>query len=125
MTIYKGELTMETATKCIAKVKAAFPALAPEFYKVLIERLKDKEFSDQRMTDAINNVIDTCQYPTPTLANFLSYDRRMKLLDYNQLVNLVTSQQASWESFTRIKMNGKFFYVRNSEKELYNIPDEL
>lgn len=116
---------METATKCIAKVKAAFPALAPDFYKVLIERLQEKGFSDERLTDAVNNVIDNCQYPTPTLANFLSFDRRVKVLDYNQLVNLVTSQQARFEDFVRIKIHERFYYVRKSEKELYNIPEEI
>lgn len=125
ITTYNGELTMETATKCIAKVKAAFPALAPDFYKVLIERLQEKGFSDERLTDAVNNVIDNCQYPTPTLANFLSFDRRVKVLDYNQLVNLVTSQQASFDDFVRIKMHERFYYVRKSEKELYNIPEEI
>jgi len=75
--------------------------------------------------DAVNNVIDTCQYPTPTLANFLSFDRRAKVYDYDQLVNLVTGQHASWESFAKLKMNGKNYFVRKSEKELYNIPDEL
>lgn len=125
ISVYIGELKQETVVRNVARIKAAFPALPPEFYKLLIERVKDKGFSDQRLIDAVNNVIDTCQYPTPTLANFLSFDRRVKLFDYREVVSLVTKQEAKFDDFSRIKMNGSVFYVRNSVKIQFKIPDEL
>lgn len=125
MTTYTGELKTECIAQNMAKIKKSFPALEPGFYQVLIERLKDKGFSDQRLTDAVNNVIDTCQYPTPTLANFLSFDRRVKILDYGQLVDQITNHQASWDAFTKLKMEGKNYWVRMTDKLMFNLPDEI
>lgn len=125
LTAYQGELSQETVVKSVARVKAAFPSLTPEFFKMLIERVRDKGFTDQRIIDSVNNVIDNCQYPTPTLANFLSFDKRIKLLSYNELCNIAASQMASFSDYSRIMINGKNFWVSNAEKEQYNLPDTL
>lgn len=125
ITVYTGELTQQNVVNNVARIKACFPQLTPEFYKILIERLKDKGFSDQRLTDSVNYLIDNFQYPTPTLANILSFDKRVKILDYNQVCTLIGKQEASFSDFSKIHINEKMFYVRNSDKELYNIPDRL
>ena len=125
ITVYRGDLKQETVVKNVAKIKAAFPALNPDFFKILIERLREKEFTDERLNDAVNNVIDNCQYPTPTLANFLSFDKRIKVLSYDELCNLIYKHEASFESYSRISINEKNFYIRKADKELYNIPDSL
>lgn len=57
----------------IKKIKLAFPDLPAGFYDVLSERIKSKGFSDERLNDAVNHVIDTCKYPKPTVANFISF----------------------------------------------------
>lgn len=125
LSVYRGELTPKELARNAAKVKAAFPALPPEFFQILIERFKAKGFSDTRMIDAVNNVIDNCQYPTPTLANFLSYDKNVKLYTYQQFISLVTEHRASFETHTKVKFNGIFLYVSKADKQRYNIPDEI
>ena len=125
LTAYSGELTQASVAKNVAKVKAAFPALTPEFFKILVDRLVEKGFSDERLTDSVNNLIDTCQYPTPTLANILSFDKRVKILDYNQVCSLIHKQEAAFDNFSKIFIGEKMFYVRTSDKEIYNIPDRL
>lgn len=123
--VYSGELTQENVAKNSAKIKAAFPALPPEFFKLLVDRIKERGFSDERLSDAVNNVIDNCPYPTPTLANFLSFDKRVKVLGYDELCNLVTAGETEFKYFSHLRIKGKLFYVRTSDKEIYNIPDEL
>ena len=59
----------------MAKIKNAFPNLPVEFYDVLCERLKEKGFDDERIIKTVNGVIDTCKYPTPTIAHFITYDK--------------------------------------------------
>lgn len=125
ISIYYGELKQETVVRNVAKIKAAFPSLKPEFYQLFIERLKEKVFTDQRLNDAVNNVIDNCQYPTPTLANFLSFDKRVRVLDYKQACSLVIKQEAKFTDFSTIKIKGNIFYVRNSDKVQFNLPDEV
>lgn len=125
ISVYRGELSAKVVSHSVAKTKAAFPSLPPEFYKILIDRVKEKGFSDERLTDSINNVIDTCQYPTPTLANFLSFDRSVKLLSYQEMCHLVTEGKASFETYAKVKVKGKTHYVSQSMKDRYNLPDEI
>jgi hypothetical protein len=125
LSIYQGELKQETVAKNVAKIKAAFPALPKDFFTLLIDRAKDKGFSDARLTDAVNNVIDTCQYPTPTLANFLSFDKRVKVFNYSEMCNAITNSGFSSSSFAQLRINGKLFWVKQSDKEVFNLPDEI
>jgi predicted transposase/invertase (TIGR01784 family) len=87
-------------------------------------RMREKGFSDQRMIDAINNVIDSCQYPTPTMANFLSFDKRVKIYTYNEVCDKVTKQEATFEDFEIIKISGEPYRIRKSDKNIYNILEE-
>jgi len=125
ITIYRGELSQEVVAKGVAKIKAAFPSLTPEFFQLFISRVRDKGFSDERLTEAVNHVIDNCQYPTPTLANFLSFDKRVKVLSYEELCDLVTTNRATFENYANIIINEKRFWVRKADKELYNLPNEI
>lgn len=125
LSVYRGELTQKELARNAAKVKAAFPALPPEFFQILIERFKAKGFCDTRMIDAVNNVIDNCPYPTPTLANFLSYDKNVKLYTYQQFISLVTEHKASFEMYTKVKCSGIILYVSKADKQRFNIPDEI
>jgi hypothetical protein len=125
ISVYFGELNPETIVKSVARIKGAFPSLPPEFYQLFIERLKEKGFTDQRLKEAVNNVIDNCIYPTPTLANFLSFDKRVKLFDYRQVCSMVVKQEVKFDDFSTFKISGNTFYVRNSDKIKYNMPDEI
>ena len=125
ISLYTGELQPKTVAENVAKIKAAFPALKPEYFSLFIDRLKDKGFSDQRLIDSVNNVIDNCQYPTPTLANFLSFDRRAKIYNYQEMCNVVSSNHLKPDYFSKIRINGKLFWVKTSDKDLYQLPDEF
>ena len=84
ISIYSGELTKECVAFNLQKVKNAFPALSPDFYTVFMDRVKDNGFSNNRLTDAVQYVIDNCVYPQPTIAQFISFDKKIKLYTYEQ-----------------------------------------
>ena len=125
LSVYSGELSTDTVAQNVAKVKAAFPTLTREFFILFMDRVKENGFTNERLIDAVNNVIDHCQYPTPTLANFLSWDKRVKVMSYNDLCNTVSRREASFDNYTRIVIRGCPFYVRTSDKILYNIPSVI
>ena len=107
VSIYHGELTTQCVIKQVKKVKSAFPALPDGFYKVLTDRIKELNFSDDRLIDAVNNMIDTCVYPTPTIANLISWDKRIKLYNYQQIIELVNQYGASvWDNYKAVKISG-------------------
>src|ERR1035437_8959738 len=68
-------LTPECLAKNMEKIKNAFPSLPVGFYDVLCDRLKTKKFNDARLCNAVDGVIDTCAFPTPTVANFIMFDK--------------------------------------------------
>tara|TARA_R110000796_G_scaffold213660_1_gene329734 strand:- start:66 stop:461 length:396 start_codon:yes stop_codon:yes gene_type:complete len=88
MSAYSSELTAQGVAKAMKKVVFGFPKLPIEFHSVLKERVKELGIGDDRLMDAVNHVIDNCIYPEPTIAQFLSFDSRIKLYDYNQYVEL-------------------------------------
>ena len=66
-------------------MKKSFPALPADFYDSLSERLKANGFCDERLNDAVNHVIDTCLYPTPTIANIISFDKTIKFKTHDEM----------------------------------------
>lgn len=89
LSTYRGELTTRNIIECVKKIKQAFPSLPPGFYDVLSERITHHKFSDERLRDAVNNAIDNCVYPTPTIAQFVSFDRRIKVLTYDEYIKKI------------------------------------
>ena len=82
---------MAIVAKNCHRLKEAFPSLSDGFYSILLERLKDNGFTNERVIDAINNCIDTCIYPTPTIAQILSWDKRVKTFTHSQIVKEVAN----------------------------------
>jgi len=84
LSAYNDELTPQGLIKAVKRVKQSFPSLHDGFHEIFAERIKEKGFTDRQLIDAVNHVIDNCEYPTPTIAKFLSFDSRIKLLNYEQ-----------------------------------------
>jgi len=72
----QNKITKQCLTNGIVVIKKAFPSLPLSFYDIFIERLKANGFTDDRFKEAVNHVIDTCKYPTPTIGNFISFKKR-------------------------------------------------
>ena len=81
VSIYKGVLTTQGIIEGVAIIKKSFPSLPVDFYDILIDRLKANGFNDDRLKAAVVHVIDTCVYPTPTIANFISYDKKIPRIE--------------------------------------------
>lgn len=88
ISLYRGTLTPKFVIQTVGKIKKAFPALPIGFYEVFDDRIQEHGFNDDRLRDAVNNVIDTCPYPTPTIANFISFDKKFKIYTYNEFLKM-------------------------------------
>lgn len=71
-----------------------------------MERIKANNFSDERLIDAVNNVIDNFQYKELNISDIIKWDKREKLITYNQLVSLVTSGKENMLDWEMIEING-------------------
>lgn len=118
-----GELTTQHVIDQIKKLRRAFPQLQVDFTDILLERAKEKKWTDRRLTDAVNNLIDTCQYPQPTLANVLSYDKRIKTYSYTDMCDMAYNYGSSvWQTYKRLSDDiapGRWAHVSDVMK--YNL----
>ncbi len=84
-------------------IKKAFPALTAGFYDSFDDRVQAHKFTAQRLKDAVAFVIDNCPYPTPTLANFISYDKTVPHRNYEQMCKEALTYDGVWREWLAIK----------------------
>ena len=107
---YSGETTKIEVLKQIENIKKAFPQLQNSFYKMFMERISAKGKGDKWLIDAVNHVIDTCIYPMPTIAQFLSYDVKIQLYDWGGVV-MSMKDGRKWDEFEKIEIENKIYYI--------------
>lgn len=116
MSLYSGGLTVPIISSSMAKIKASFPALPVEFFTVLSNRIKENGFSDARLNDAVAHVIDNCIYPTPTIAQFISFDKKVRLLTYHQMLDLCDKYGGGvWDTYEKKKIGETMFWYSKAE----------
>jgi len=70
--MYSG-LTAQGIADNIERINENFPSATKGFYKILCDRIKAHKFTDFEFTRAVSHVIDTCKFPNPMVAEFISY----------------------------------------------------
>lgn len=121
LSLYKaGELSPECIVQNQLRLSAAFPRMGENFFNLLTERLIEREFSDERLTDAINHLIDNFQYKELSIADVIRFDRVKKLYTYGEYCDAVGSGLASSDDFKAHYVEGrkKPFWVKVSDKYL-------
>lgn len=124
--MYRGELTTQGIIRGVATIKKAFPALPLEFYDILTDRIRAAGFCDQRLQDAVSCVIDNCIFPQPTVAQFISYDRRIRVYTYEEMLD--KGHHGLWnpEIYKAIQLRGmpKKVWIHVNDIAKFNIKDE-
>ena len=104
ISIYKGQLTNRCIVENIVLIKKAFPALPLDFYDVFMDMVRETNFTDARLCDAIKHVICTCPYPAPTIANFIGFDKRIKLNSHEEMIKKATDFGPEiWKTYKAVK----------------------
>ena len=116
-----GILCKDILVKQIKKLKSAFPKMEEQQLMILVEEVKKQQFTNQRFIDAVNNVIRTCIYPSPQLAQILGYDQHYRLYSYYEVCNLITNENATFNDFTPIDRNEKKYWVAKTDIERYDL----
>lgn len=97
------------------KVRRAFPSLSQHFADLLIEAMKRHGFTDERAIDAVNHVIDTCEYPEPAIARFVSFDKRRRLYSHAQVCQEIDKGEV-WDNFNKVEHYGRTYWAKNTEQ---------
>lgn len=116
LSVYTDAQTIEGVVMAVARLKQAFPSLEKGFYNILTDRVKEKGLTDAQIMDSVNHVIDTCEYPTPVIGKFLSWDKKRDLLTYNDMCKLAQeSSGAIWKSYDIIENKGVKFWAKKQQ----------
>lgn len=116
ISVYNDELTNKGLVSGIAKIKGAFPTLPLEFFDIISDRFIEKGFTDERIKDSVNYVIDNCQYPTPAMAQFLSFDKRRKLYTYHEMLQKINDAGGDiFKYYNKEKINGIMYWFKKEE----------
>lgn len=120
ISIYTGQLTTQGWINGISKIKKSFPSLPKDFYEILLDRIKIHGFSDERFLDAIDHVIDTCKFPMPTIASFIDFDEKIKIINYEEMIEKVHEIGDTFNRiYTWIDYNGSSAWIRNDDFAKY------
>ena len=84
---------------------------------------KEEGFTDERFRDSVHMVIKTCIYPTPTIAQFISFDKRVKVLKYPDIIKMVDDDPNAFDRYKRIVLDGlpEAVYIHVNDIAKYNI----
>ncbi|MBK8947182.1 MAG: hypothetical protein IPM32_18230 [Ignavibacteriae bacterium] len=84
---HSNGLSQSVVIEQTEKILIAFPKLERPFINLLRERFKANNFSDERMIDSVNYVIDnyTGFDKLPQVADFIKYDRKVRVYSHAEV----------------------------------------
>ncbi|NTU49547.1 MAG: hypothetical protein HGA87_01390 [Desulfobulbaceae bacterium] len=115
-----------------AKLLKAFPGWSREQNEILMERFAENNFTDERMMDAVNSVIDTYQGygKLPNIANFIQFDKCYEAYTMQQKNQVVYDKKFQDSDFAIVRIEGisacrsagrKTLFVLKSDIERYRL----
>lgn len=113
----EGKVNPRVLADCIIKLKRSFPKLPIGWYEVLSEMLVEEKFTDKRLIDATNNLIRTCIYPEPTIANILSFDKKVNLWTYDEALEYskeftTEARKKFWDNMELVNKDKKLWRMK-------------
>jgi hypothetical protein len=105
LSVYHDELTNGETIKTINRLRIAFPELDQRYFDILMERVIDTHFTDKRLVDAANYVIDNCQYPRPSIAEMISFDKKFRVYRYDELIKLIAETGVKMENYRAVRLH--------------------
>ena len=115
MSLYADRPVSERSiTIQIARLKVAFPKMNAQFFNILSERIEENSFTEQRLEDAVNSVIDSFRYRELNVADVIGFDRRAKLYTGSEYM---TAQMngAKPSDFERRRIGGTLYWVKKTD----------
>lgn len=99
------------------KLSAAYPAAYenPMFASVLTDAIIRNGMTEKQLEDAVNHLIDTCPYKTFSIADIVSYDKRVPLMDYGEYCRRCAEGVNHGSDFESVKVGDKYYWALKSD----------
>lgn len=111
ISLYNGDVAekSEVITE-VKKLVAAFPDITNDYIIVLVDRMVQNGFTKKRVTDAVNHVIDNYEYKRPPIAKIISFDKKMRVYTYSEIVAKCNTSYRAFEHYDRMLINDQWVY---------------
>lgn len=93
------------------KLQACFPQMQPAMMGVMIDRIMSKKMPYAQVKDAVNNIIDNFKYPVPTVADVISWDKKVKLYTHAEVVADIP-KGFEFSDYTMVTVNEEKRWIR-------------
>lgn len=121
ISIYQeGDLEKRELGEQLLKLKLAFPKMPKEFFNILSERIIENRLTGERLSDAVNHLVDTYKYPTIQIADIISYDIAIPLYAHSDYVDAIHKSRATHEDFAQHYIDGKLYFVKQTDCHKYH-----
>jgi hypothetical protein len=95
----------------IARLKAAFPKMENVFFNILAERIVENGFTEKRLADAVNHVIDTFRYKELNVSDIIRFDRSVRLYTHDEVCRMWMIG-AGQNDFEKRSVDGVTYWIR-------------
>jgi hypothetical protein len=120
--VYAGVRTKKGIADATAEIVKAFPGWSNEQTDILKDRFAENNFTDERMLDSVNHVIDTFVYGSiPNIAHFIQFDKKVQIYSWNELEKLHNDGNANKSDYGMILVSGKVRYCKNEEIDRFKL----
>jgi hypothetical protein len=110
----QGLLTDESIAVNLKKLQISFSRQTPEFFNILAERIVANGFTDEKLKDAVNYVIDNFQYKELNISEIVRYDLCAKLYTGEEYMNFQMKGMKP-SDFEKRKVDGINYVVKKSD----------
>lgn len=125
ISLYNGvEASPQEVAIAMSRLKTGFPKMENAFFNLLAERVIGNGFSENRLKDAINEVLDNFRYKELTIADIIKFDKRVKLYSYNEVCALVSKGTASFSDFETREINGEYYRIKKTDLTQFLVTGE-
>lgn len=119
ISVYKPGKPSEDTLRWAAKtLVSCYPDTKTDVIRIICERLKAKDWTDERIKDAVHNLIDTHPYRSISPADVISFDKRIKLYTYSEVCNEV-GKGASMKDYKKLK--DRKVWTTQADAEAYGL----
>lgn len=111
ISIYSGTIEPGVILESVNRLKVAFPQMDDLFFNLLAERIVSNGFSNERLKDAVNRLIDNHKYKEIKISDIIAYDKKVRLYRYREVVSMVCRYEASFDDFDTREIDGKVYWI--------------
>lgn len=116
-----GSVDAKIFAEQIIRLRNTFPKLSDGWFKELDLTIDRLGFDNRKFIDAVDSLIENFEYPEPSIANLIKFDKKIDLKTYNDILPECSPGINGFEKYQACNIDGELFYVKKTDLIKYKI----